>query len=423
MEMYVFFSTISALAIWCGMIITTGIHYSLFPLFPSIFLIGNYLAYIHFKPFFEVEEYNNQSDGRAITLFFLFQVIALSGMGIEYQTRIPMFAAYPMALMAFLILGSLQRKKNAFIIFAIPTIVSFFAKGTYPGHAIQEQILLISFACWMVGVFLTVSENSLFLFKKKDLKKRIRSRERRDSEKDRLFFHDIINQTHGISLFLNHTISLDKGFSKEEGERIFSEIKTLQALFKDHFGYPHKNLSSAYKIIPFSELKPRLSNLIGNYITRDNIKWSINYDESLSDHEISKGKMVHLPSFIRIMTNIVKNIVENHSYRIEFFFSYNSDKSLKISVKNYIFYLHEDKKNLMDNLQKIILSDDHKSFDSQERTGKTGISSQGLASIGRLCEEQGGSFRFFLDEGEDTAWVTEVILPNPSEHKDKKMVA
>ena len=64
--------------------------------------------------------------------------------------------------------------------------------------------------------------------------------------KDRLFFHDVVNQTHGLLLFLMHKEVNKEGLEFEEVQMIEKEIRTLQSLLQDHYNFKHKNLVKTY---------------------------------------------------------------------------------------------------------------------------------------------------------------------------------
>ena len=68
-------------------------------------------------------------------------------------------------------------------------------------------------------------------------------------DKERMFFHDLINQTHALTLFYNVKLSLGKGLTHEELNSLSSENKIIQSMVKDHFNLGHKNLRNAMNVV------------------------------------------------------------------------------------------------------------------------------------------------------------------------------
>jgi hypothetical protein len=78
-------------------------------------------------------------------------------------------------------------------------------------------------------------------FKTKSLKETPQTNE--GDLKEKLFFHDIINQTHGLLLFFGQKELSQESIEGHELKMLASEIKTLQSLIRDHYNFRHKNLS------------------------------------------------------------------------------------------------------------------------------------------------------------------------------------
>ena len=69
-------------------------------------------------------------------------------------------------------------------------------------------------------------------------------------EINKLFFHDLVNKTHGMKLFLKNRIEQKKGMSEGDLKELVNEVESLQLLIKDHFKEHHKNWRSG---IPHGE--------------------------------------------------------------------------------------------------------------------------------------------------------------------------
>jgi hypothetical protein len=155
---------------------------------------------------------------------------------------------------------------------------------------------------------------------------------KKESSKDlseRLFFHDIINLTHGLLLFLSHKKAIARGIESHEIPALEKEIKTLQLMLKDHYRLKHKNLNDCSEWLPLKEIKPALTGLLETYLGQKHIAYTIAYK-----HE-NEAQLVYLPVFYRIMNNIIKNMSEAkvHEAQIELIFE---NGSLLIETKNTI---------------------------------------------------------------------------------------
>ncbi|MFN8369239.1 MAG: GHKL domain-containing protein [Bacteriovoracaceae bacterium] len=227
---------------------------------------------------------------------------------------------------------------------------------------------------------------------------------RNNESLDRLFFHDLINQTHGVTLFLNYKVGISGNMNTEEIKDILQEIKVLQSLIKDHFHFSHKNLHNISEIVSFHRIKHELMVVINNFLPEHVSHKNITFKNNLNDERFPC--LVNSPVLFRVVTNLVKNISEEHSRYVEIEFSYDIF-GLNFQIKNKILNLNDDYKNVLTNLQKIILINDN-SFESfSKQDSENGL---GLKSIFYLCEKEGGKCNFRL---EGDYWITEVFLPDP----------
>ena len=242
-----------------------------------------------------------------------------------------------------------------------------------------------------------------------------------DSEidkRERLFFHDIINLTHGLILFFNQRQSANKEISVSEISMLEKEIRTLQSLIKDHFHFKHKNLSMTYDWVPFSVAEMALNGLIQTYFGEQSVKTfihldgKISYERSLEERE---SAVVYYPAFYRIMNNIIKNMAEAKSCELHFHFNYFENGFL-IETKNRINSTDSQKK-IADNISQIILEEKFEELKTHPENSGIGL---GLESVHHLSHEHGGRFDF---EIVDDFWINKITLPVPPSKKDFKKAA
>ncbi len=219
-------------------------------------------------------------------------------------------------------------------------------------------------------------------------------------KRERLFFHDLINHTHGLLLFINLRQSQKRGLKAEEIEVLSSEIKTLQSLIKDHFGLGHKNLLGTFDWVPFSSALISLTGLIHTYLPQNlastfiHFKGELSYEKSVMEREKC---LIYFPVFYRIMNNLIKNIAESGSDEVNFYFDYG-DNGLTIETRNN-FNNKERIRKLADVLGQVILDE------------STNDNRFGLESIHHLTLESGGLFEF---EVANDLWINRILLPRRS---------
>lgn len=193
------------------------------------------------------------------------------------------------------------------------------------------------------------------------------------SKQDRLFFHDIINHTHGLVLFL----SQKKELNEEEINLVKHEIKSLQHLIQNHFQFEHKNNLVNEKITT-NDFRMTLAVLVESFLPSKNfdvkIQFTPQFESYLNqDHELSS-------SFIqRILGNVIKNIAENCARKVVLCFDCDQDK-LIIKSENEI----------------------------SDKNTRVSFHSQGLTSIEHLCTERGGSYFYIQENG---IWKNTITIP------------
>lgn len=233
--------------------------------------------------------------------------------------------------------------------------------------------------------------------------------ENESEKKERLFFHDLINHTHGLLLFFNQRQSQKQDIKASEIAQLESEVRTLQSLIKDHFNFKHKNLSTAYEWVPFSMAELSLIGLIQTYLpsnkvqTYIHLEGAIAHDKSVVERE---NVLIYFPVFYRIMNNLIKNMAEANSSEVHFHLAYNNE-TFTIETRNKINGT-SNLQNISDRLAQLIL---------EEKPAGTGL---GLESIHHLAAENGGVFEF---EIANDLWVNRISLPNITNPAQPKKAA
>ena len=222
----------------------------------------------------------------------------------------------------------------------------------------------------------------MFWFKKND---HIELVSNNRNKQERLFFHDLINLTHGLILFFNQRQNAQKIISVEEIHMLEKEVRTLQSLIKDHFQFSHKNLSPNNEWVPYSFAEVAVKCLIQTYLPEEKVTTFIH-----KDFDDAVTSLIYFPTFYRIMNNLIKNMAEAQTNEAHFYFEFNQI-GLAIKTTNQM-------------------------TDSNGRLKK----GQGLASIGHLAMESGGKYEFEYHNG---LWTNKILLPSGTLKKEQKKAA
>lgn len=403
-DLYVGISFFVQFLLWMGLFFVQPNFWDT-NVFLTISLVGHYVLFVRGVGF---SQYIMQSKWHP--WLYIFQATTLIGCaalwnntGTYYMAMIPL-----MASVYFFKEKELPHPWTRFLYYTGPFIFALltglFAVSNYSFSAIDAMIMA-TFCLWM-GAFISwantfvLKEQKSFIYAllKKNKEKNL-SQDKR-MQKERFFYHDIINHAHGISLFLQSKINSHSDVSFEEADGILHEIKMLQSLIKDHFGYKHKNLRNSYEYVTLDFAKEGIQRLIHNYLPPSFVDTHIIYQgmasASASPWQRSQCS-VHYPSLFRILGNVVKNIAEAKSTQAEFIFNYTPE-GLQVFIRNRIYRLQDDQQNLAENLSEIILFDEQKNESDHI----------GLESIAQICEDLGGEFHFW-HEGE--FWVNQIFLP------------
>jgi hypothetical protein len=402
-DLYIVLSFAISIFLWIG-------EYSLIDnfvgqsFFPSLLVLGNYFFFRNVRG--NIEQLKEHFH---IPVYFLFQIICVIGTSFQFDQEACLFLAFiPCLCGSFHFIYQFhntdQRSyfQRAFGLTALFAGICFVFYGLNPtiSFGADTVLFLISFCLWSQGMmylggeFINLKQKSLFsrVFKLSKLGKHSTN----VGAKDKYFFHDLINHTHSINLFLS--VKKEQGLQPSECEIVKNEVKVLQSLIKDHFSLGHKNLDDVYDYVPFDIAKHGLFNMVENYLPENKVRCHFVFTGLLHETIAFKNRSyckIHYPSFYRIMNNLIKNISEQNSREAEFIFDYQ-DEGLSIIVKNRILTLKDNRKELAGNLKKMILNHNNS------------VAGIGLESVQTLCEELGGDFIFHI---EGDYWISEVFIP------------
>lgn len=415
LSLYFLFSSLAGGLLLSGLFSRFGIEETLlrFPFSATFFVMT----------FFN--SYSTQNVGAALSLsrpltnFFLLQYFLLLGASFELEHTGPLFmSTLPLVATLFTIQAhwfmSQQEKFNrgASLLFLAMTSYGLFI-FSYRGETDHSLTLttLVGFFLWQVGTiylanreWLRLSRDMLFKklksYRKKNLEGNKTDIPSHPINRERYFFHDVINHTHGINLMLRARVMKNRGLTYEETISLVTEVSALQSLVQDHYGLGHKNIVDNWEWKKFSFLKNSTYNLVENFLPPHQVECFFNFKGSLEeggefDPEIS------FVAFQRIMTNLIKNSAEAKATRVEITFE-GLENGVKINVKNDVYRKRPVGYELGMSLARMIQGHREERYE--------GV---GLEAVESLCQEWGGSFQFFIHEG---TWVSEVVLPYKKSH-------
>lgn len=375
--------------------------------FSLFWLVGNYYYYICpaiLRPI-----------GAAPRMYFLFQVLGLIGLGFQLQMISPLYLAFIPCAQGMIFLaregGDTQKGiGQGEILFFLGLGIFFIFEGvnqsTFIGSA--DGILLAAFLCWSLALFIVESDWArkggiarILKFAKKIQANSLRPV--RNTKDDQFFFHDLINHTHTILLFLKSHGK--KGIDERELNDVVLEMRLLQSVIQDHFHLNHKNLFNTLNLASFNEAIAILKNVVETYLPDQNVHYLFTNGTEIESHRAQL--IVDVPVFYRIMNNVVKNIAEAQSTEVEFIFE-SENRGLKIVIKNNIKKLNHYSFDLAKILSESI---------AKERTALAIERGLGLESVCELIRRKGGDFHF---EVQGHFWVTTIIIP---QEKSKVLAA
>lgn len=331
---------------------------------------------------------------RILAPFFLFQFLFLQAYAFEAHLPGALYLALVPAISGVYFLNSphsygLRHLRGKGIILLVMGPISFFLFSMlFKSDLVNTGFLitLSAFALWGAGL---MSWGDIF---------KLQTNKKFSGGDERLFVHDLVNQTHGLFLYLNFKATAEEPIEPRESFELINEVKILQSLIKDHFGYEHRNLVDTMEWVNFESFKKSLDKMITSFLPEPLCEVHFRYSgwiDERNDASLRDKCMVHFPSVYRIMVNIVKNMADERTRHAEFSFDYD-EKGLTIRTKNKMAALDRND-DLSEGLTRLILN---------QKNMRVG---EGLESIGAICQKLGGQYSFHIADGH---WVNVVEIPN-----------
>lgn len=399
MDVYLIISFMASMTVWF-LYYGFGEHKFVNSFFATTFVVG---CYALFRSTYGIGDI--YKDRSYFSKLFWFQSILLVGVGFSTNTVAPLFlAVIPSALGQYheIKFTSRQISKDTHYgmhYYALPALMALAFENLYGNGLLfsTEAALVLVFALWSTTT--VYAGTHIFDGKSFTVLGAIRHSNKSEfkiekTKGERLFFHDIINQTHGINLFLNSRINRGLGVSADECKELVNEIKVIQSQIQGHYKFKHKNLVNNYDYVSFEFLKQWVERVTNSFLPNDMVNQYFDYHEDYNLHE----DLIYFPSFSRIFTNIIKNISEVRAYKVRFHF-HHSAEGLSFQIENYLF--DSVKKHECHEIKDKILGVRNSHVVKEE-------SGHGLESISLLCRQLGGHFDFYF---EDHKWVNKVFIP------------
>ncbi|MBT6326547.1 MAG: GHKL domain-containing protein [Bdellovibrionales bacterium] len=399
MDNYLLFSMLSSIGLWAGHF-WQGENLLLDGPFITMLAVGNLMYYIYASEK-EILFYNTST----YPALFIFQIITIIGAAftqklssLVYLAVIPTIAGSLFFYSRATNFNFKERHKGVGLLFIGILSYLLLGRNNLTLLSRHELIALTTFLLWGPGTLFF----SLFV----NTKKMNHSEIEQDSqilEKDRFFFHDLINHTHCMNLLLSYKTDHGDGLNHKESVGLLNELKMLEDLLQSHFKLPHVNLKDSVDYLPFDQVRQSIEKIIYSFLAKDKVNVIIHYQGSIGPTVPVAKRMeccvLHLPLY-RIITNIAKNVSEVKSREVIFNFDYRDD-GLYLEIKNKTPGLDNTIKNSVESITQKILDS------SEQNKIYRGI---GLESVSMLCDNMNGSFDFII---ENNYWKSSIYLPNP----------
>lgn len=369
--------------------------------FPFLFVVGHF-EFFRFQGCLEASGFGLEQQKSSYSSLFLFQILCLMSMSFHLEIFDVLYLGFVPCLAAALHymtpVAQSSREKGlaklaqlSLIVFLSLVIFQSLRQGL--GSLVErEGLVFLTFMSWVGVLFYAVHQGLTF---------------DHTDERDRFFYHDMINQTHGLLLFLKQEYAKGRGVTPDDQLRIIQEVETMQNLLSDHFKLDHKNIKSENEFKSFEQVKSSLFALMNHYLLSQQVSTHLVF-KGLIDEErpISQRLecLVHFPIFYRIMNNLIKNSYEHKVSEVEIIFDYQ-ETGLFLTMKNPLQKQVDDMAPLEKALGHLILHDTESSSVTSHQ--KQGL---GLESVAALAESVGGSFQCCIEEGH---WINQVFLPAP----------
>lgn len=384
--------------------------------FPILFVLGHY-SFITYTKTLEGFGLWPQWQREFYPFLFLFQVLCIICMSYHLEVFDLLYLGLVPCLAAALhyITPAQNTHKKAWAkisqlgLIVLLSLVFFQSIRQGPESLIErEALVLLTFMSWVGFLFYGVQHYLAF---KGGLRfEGLLARQERAlsaDERDRFFYHDMINQTHGLLLFLKQQRENSLSIDPDDQSLIIQEVETMQRLLSDHFKLAHKNIKAEDEFKSFEQVKTSIFVLINHYFLAQQISTHLTFQGLIDENQPSGERsecLVHFPVFYRIMSNLIKNAYEHKVSEVELVFDYQNE-GLSITMKNPLYTQVRNNMPLEKSLGQLILHDAAQSNTSEKQT--QGL---GLESSAALAESVGGHFSCSIEEGH---WISQVFLPRP----------
>lgn len=386
--------------------------------FPFLFVLGHY-SFLNYANCLEALGFCHQWQRDFYPSLFLFQVLCLISMSFHleifdllYLGLVPCLAA----VLHYMTPGQ-NIHKNAWaklsqLGFIVALSLVFFQslrKGP-EGLVESESFVFLIFISW-VGILFYGVQQYLKLKGGLRFEGLLARQERAQSadERDRFFYHDMVNQTHGLLLFLKQQRENSEDLAPDDQSLVIQEVETMQRLLSDHFQLEHKNIKLQDEFKSFEQVKTSVFVLINHYFLAQQVSTHLVFQGLIDERRALDERsacLVHFPVFYRIMSNLVKNAYEHKVSEVELVFDYQ-DEGLSIMMKNPLHTQVDNNLPLEKTLGHLILHEGGQ----MNTSGAKRQEGLGLESAAALAESVGGEFNCCIDQG---YWINEVFLPRPS---------
>ncbi len=322
------------------------------------------------------------SDRMALNFLFLAGPLAIMALSFETASFSYLALIPTMVLMGMKVSAS-ERLRSYLLIFSLVGVMTVLALS-------KEALALTSIDVFLVLALFVMNFGPMSVWHYQDDK----------SSEEKLFLHDLTGEIHGMGLYIDAHETLERKEMK-------SMVKALAELVRAHsegqHGMNHRSLDKNSKNANYSECISELRLMIKSYLTSKSYTVEILHEGLLEN--VSAWHHFYLPrdQFRRLLLNIVKNIAEAGSDRIEFKFT-GLSSGLGFQVKNNLKGLTglDDGQDLETKLGSVI----------QKSETNRGM---GLISMAQICERSGGHFHFSF---EGHCWQTSGELCWVSAHHE-----
>lgn len=325
--------------------------------------------------------------------FIFAQVFVLVALSFESQNSTPLFfILFPLMLSHFSPYISSEDKARHF------TLYGLIASCLLIFWSINQQTPILNFSLdfWVAILFL-ITPVLASVMGERSKSRALAFQAGEQVESQQLFVHDLVNAVHGLQLYIDTKLAGSKrNLTQYELAQIQLDLKSIKSLIKDYYHIEHKNLYNTFQWVDRDMVRNCAQNLTENFLASHVKEYDLEFELDDFDCDFS----LHLPSFIRIYSNLVKNIAEKKSSQahIKIFVDKNF---LVVETKNSLSQLQARDQNLAQQLAQAITL-------GQSESLTRATEAKGLLSTHRLSHSQGGSFHFWIS---DDYWCNRVLLP------------